>query len=92
MNTLTKHIAARLGERAFCVVFENDLERCWSTITTPTAERERQIQAFAKSQGWIAEVIESAFGMRAIFYSPEQGVVEHEGPRARGRFWRSLGV
>ena len=29
LKTLAEHIAARLEERAFCVVFENDLERCW---------------------------------------------------------------
>jgi hypothetical protein len=27
--TLAKHVAAQLEERAFCVVFEHDLERCW---------------------------------------------------------------
>jgi hypothetical protein len=28
-KTLAKHVAAHLAERAFCVVFEDDLERCW---------------------------------------------------------------
>jgi hypothetical protein len=90
MKTLVQHVAARLEDRAFCVVFENDLERCWPTIATPRTEREGQILGFAESHGWIAEIIESGFGMRAIFYSREHGDVGHEGSRARGHFWRSL--
>jgi hypothetical protein len=31
------------------------------------AEREREIQSFAESQGWVAEIVESEFGTRAIF-------------------------
>jgi hypothetical protein len=29
LKTLAKHVAARLRERAFCVAFEDDLERGW---------------------------------------------------------------
>jgi len=67
MKTLTKDIAARLGERAFCVVFEDDLERCWPSNKIPTAKRKKEIENFAESQGWTAAILEGAFGTRAIF-------------------------
>jgi hypothetical protein len=69
MKTLTEQIAAKLGERAFCVVFEEDLERCWPSNKTPSAKRNRQVQDFAESQGWTAAILEGAFGTRAIFRS-----------------------
>jgi len=67
MKTLAKDIAARLGEGAFCVVFEDDLERCWPSNKIPPAKRAREIQHFAESQGWAAAILEGAFGTRAIF-------------------------
>ena len=67
MKTLAKHIAARIGERAFCVVFEDDLERCWPSSKMAEAKRNREIQNFAESHGWIAAIREGAFGTRAIF-------------------------
>jgi len=72
MKTLAKHIATRIGERAFCVVFEDDLERCWPSNETTRGERDREIENFAESHGWTAAIVEGAFGTRAIFegYSP----------------------
>ena len=67
LKTLAEHIAARLEERAFCVVFENDLERCWPRKEIARTKREREIQDFAESQGWTAAILEGGFGMRAIF-------------------------
>ena len=67
MKTLAKHVAARLEARAFCVVFENDLERLWPSNKMARAKRKKEIQTFAESQGWTAEVLESGFGARAIF-------------------------
>jgi len=67
MKILAKHVAARLEERAFCVVFENDLERCWPRTEMARSERERKIQAFAESHGWTAAILEGAFGIRAVF-------------------------
>ena len=40
-------IAARIEERAFCVVFEDDLERCWPGNKMPQTKRNREIQNFA---------------------------------------------
>ena len=67
MKTLAKDIAAKLGEGVFCVVFEDDLERCWPSNKMPQAIREKEIQDFAQSQGWAAAILEGAFGTRAIF-------------------------
>jgi muramoyltetrapeptide carboxypeptidase LdcA involved in peptidoglycan recycling len=67
LKALAEHIAARLEERAFCVVFENDLERCWPRKEIARTKREREIQGFAESQGWTAAILEGGFGMRAIF-------------------------
>ena len=67
MKTLAEQIAARIGERAFCVVFEDDLERCWPSNTMADVKRNREIQNFAQSHGWTAVIVEGAFGTRAIF-------------------------
>jgi hypothetical protein len=67
LKTLAEHIAARLEERAFCVVFEDDLDRCWPRKEIARTKREGEIQGFAESQGWTAAILEGGFGMRAIF-------------------------
>ena len=67
MKTLAKQIAERIGERAFCVVFEDDLERCWPNNEMAEPKRQREIQNFAESHGWTAAILEGAFGTRAIF-------------------------
>jgi hypothetical protein len=70
LKALAKKVAARLGERAFCVVFEDDLDRCWPRRQMARAERENEIQGFAESQGWSAAILDGAFGTRAIFRRP----------------------
>jgi len=67
MKTLTKDVATKLGEGAFRVVFEDDLERCWPSNKMPQARRKKEIQDFARSHGWTAAILEGAFGTRAIF-------------------------
>ena len=79
LKTLTKHIAGQLKERGFCVVFEDDLDRCWPSSGMSRAEREREIQHFAESQGWIATILNSALGTRAIVEKRETGAVDFEG-------------
>ena len=64
MKTLVKHVAARLEERGFCVVFENDVERCWPSNKMTHAKREREIQSFAESQGWTAAILEGNISRR----------------------------
>jgi hypothetical protein len=70
MKTLTKDIAAKLGEGTFYVVFEDDLERCWPSNKMTSAKRKSEIQNFAQSHGWTAAILEGAFGTRAIFRKP----------------------
>jgi hypothetical protein len=67
MKTLAQDIATKLGERPFCVVFEDDLERYWPSDKMAEAKRKREIQNFAESEGWTAAILEGAFGTRAIF-------------------------
>jgi hypothetical protein len=80
LKTLAKHIAAQLEERAFCVVFEDDLKRCWSSNQMPQAERNSEIHRFAESQGWSATILEGVFGTRAIFQKLEPGALDYERP------------
>jgi hypothetical protein len=72
MKTLVKHVGSELEERAFCVVFENEVERCWPRMEMSRSERETEIQSFAESQGWTAAILEGGFGMRAIFRKRER--------------------
>jgi hypothetical protein len=78
LETLAKHIAAHLEERAFCVVFEDDLERCWPGERVERAEREKDIQFFAKAQGWTAIIVTVDSGSRAIFRKLAQGAANYE--------------
>ena len=68
MDELAKHIERTLKEREFCVVFEDKLERCWPIEKIKRADREKQIQALAKSHGWIVSIPNTDYGVvRAIF-------------------------
>jgi hypothetical protein len=67
MKTLARDVAAGLEERTYCVVFEDDLERCWPSSRMAQAERTREIEEFAESQGWAAAILDAGFGTRAIF-------------------------
>ena len=78
LGILAEHIAQQLKERGFCVVFEHDLERCWPSSGMSRAEREREIQDFAESQGWTAEILDAGFVTRTIFRSLEPGVASSE--------------
>lgn len=69
LKTLAKHIEAQLEERAFCVVFEDDLKRCWPSNQMSQAERNSEIHRFAESQG-----------TRAIFQKLEPGALDYERP------------
>jgi hypothetical protein len=67
METLTKRIERDLEERHFCVVFEDEVERCWPMEKLGQMERGKEIQAFAKSRGWNAWIHNSDGVTRAIF-------------------------
>jgi hypothetical protein len=73
MDELAKHIERSLRERGFCVVLEDELERCWPSEKTKCADREKQIQTFAESRGWIVSILNPDSGvMRAIFEGPHR--------------------
>ena len=68
MDTLAKHIERYVKKREFCIVFEDELERCWPSEKIERAEREKQIQTFAKFRGWSASILNTDSGhTRAIF-------------------------
>jgi hypothetical protein len=56
MDELAKHIERTLKERAFCVIFEDEIERCWPMKKLRRAEQEEQIQVFANSHGWSVSI------------------------------------
>jgi len=67
-EALAEHIQRRLKERAFCIVFEDEIERCWPRKNVGRTEREEQVQAFAKSHGWSASIHDFESGrIRALF-------------------------
>jgi hypothetical protein len=76
LKTLAKDIAAQLEERAFCVVFEDDLNRCWPSNDMEPTTRLREIHCFAESNGWSAAIVNTGlFGTRAIFRRLEPDTV-----------------
>ena len=67
MDRLARRVERELEERHFCVVFEDELERCWPSEELEALERHTQIEAFAKSRGWNAFIHNSEGLTRAIF-------------------------
>ena len=67
MDKLARRIERDLEERHFCVVFEDEVQRCWPSEKLGQMEREEEIQAFAKSRGWKASIYNSDGLTRAIF-------------------------
>ena len=68
LETFAKRIEGQLKQRGFCVVFEDEVERCWPSEKIKPAERLNQIEAFAKSRGWKASILnEEIGGTRVIF-------------------------
>jgi hypothetical protein len=68
MDTLANHIERCIERREFCLVFEEELERCWPSQRIERAEREEQIQTFAELHGWSAFILDTESGVtRAIF-------------------------
>jgi hypothetical protein len=56
MDELAKHIERRLKERAFCVVFQDEIERCWPRRKFKRVELDEQMQVFANSHGWSVSI------------------------------------
>jgi len=80
LKTLAKDIAAQLEERAFCVVFEDDLNRCWPSNDMEPTTRLREIHRFAAAHGWSAAIVDTGlFGTRVIFQRLEPDAIGYEG-------------
>ena len=68
MDELDEHIKRSLEKRGFCLVLEDELERCWPSEKIERADRKEQIQTFAESRGWIVSILNTDSGvMRALF-------------------------
>jgi hypothetical protein len=67
MDELAKHIERTLRERGFCVVLEDELERCWPSGNINPADREKDIESFAESRGWSVSILNTDSGARATF-------------------------
>ncbi len=73
MDELGKHIERTLKERGFCVVLEDELQRCRPSEKIKRAEREKQIETFAESHGWTVSIFSADSGaIRAIFEGPHR--------------------
>ena len=67
LKTLTRRIEWQLKQRGFCIVFEDEVERCWPSEKIKPTERLNQIEAFAEFRGWKASVFNNEIGgMRII--------------------------
>jgi hypothetical protein len=67
-NGLAKFVRERLEKRKYCMVFERQLEPCWPAEKVKSAAstaREKKIRAFAKANGWTAEIHDP--GLSVIF-------------------------
>jgi hypothetical protein len=78
LDARAKHIEQQLNKRKFCVVFENDLKRCWPSRAMSPAKLNREIRHFAESHGWTAAILEGSFGTRAIIERMQPRVVDDE--------------
>jgi hypothetical protein len=77
--TLIDHIAAQLVLQPFCLVFDDDLERCWPSNQMSPEERNSEIHRFAESHGWSAAILDvGVFGNSAIFQRVEPDAVGYE--------------
>ena len=76
---LSEHIAAQLALRGFCLLFDDDLERCWPSNQMSPEERNSEINRFAESHGWSATTRDCVFGTTALFQRLEPGAVDYGG-------------
>ena len=68
MDVLAKQIEWGLKERGFCIVLEDELERCWPSQKLKPVDREEQVETFAEQRGWLVSILNTDSGvMRAIF-------------------------
>ena len=68
LETLAKRIEWQLKQRGFCVVFEHEVEHCWPSEKSKPSERLTQIEAFAKSRGWKASILNTEMGDTSVIF------------------------
>jgi len=67
-DELAKFVRERLEKRKWCMIFESKLELYWPAEKVKSAARtarEQKIRAFAKANGWTAEIHDP--GLSVIF-------------------------
>jgi hypothetical protein len=67
-DALANFVRECIEKRNYCMVFESKLEPCWPAEKVKSAARtarEKEIRAFAKANGWIAEIHDP--GLSVIF-------------------------
>jgi hypothetical protein len=69
-DALAEHIKRSLKERGFCVVLEDELERCWPGEKIDPEKREDDIQGFAKSRGWVVSILDRDSGATRALFEP----------------------
>lgn len=65
VQNLIEHIRDRLATAKACTVFESDLDPVWPRGKLSREKREREIQMFAKKNGWAATVLDP--GIRVTY-------------------------
>ena len=70
LEALAKHIERRLKERPFCVVFEDETQRCWPQRKLIRTELDGQIQVFANSHGWSVSIHDFESGRIGAIFLP----------------------
>jgi hypothetical protein len=69
-EALAEHIDRQLKERAVCVVYDDEIERCWPRKDFGDTERREQIQAFAKFHWWSVSVHHFESGRVGAIFHP----------------------
>lgn len=70
MDELVGRIRKKIAERKFCTIFEQDVSKLWPCGTVERDRQKAQIEAFAKSHGWVATI--SNPGIRVTFRDPKR--------------------
>jgi hypothetical protein len=74
LKILAEHITQQLKERAFCVVFEGDLQRCWPSSGMSQAERERKSKTSPNLRGGVPQFSRLGSLREQYFKRPEPGI------------------
>lgn len=65
LEELVAHIHTSIGERKYCRVFDETLNKHWPRKPDPQDQQAKAIQAFAKHHGWSVTIMKR--GITATF-------------------------